>query len=203
MSVDIFDHITELEAKVSDRLLVAVKNMEFVRRYTISLLEDLEPDDWYWTPKASASLGSPDSPGFVTHIAWQAGHIAMAQYGLTLYQQRGRVREVDAELMSGKFRKLFMRGTQPVDDRELYPEPNVILGVLKRVHSQALKEIPGFDGDQLDEPLSAPHAAFATRYGALLFVGAHEMVHAGQIGLLRRMMGKAPLREFVISIKTN
>ena len=188
MAVDIFDHTTELDAKVSDRLLAAVKNMEFARRYTISLLEDLEPADWYWTPTPT------DCSDFVTHIAWQAGHIAMAQYGLTLFQQRGRVREVDSELMSGKFRKLFMRGTQPVDDRELYPEPNVILGVLKRVHSQALKEIPSFDGDPLDEPLSAPHAAFATRYGALLFAGAHEMVHAGQIGLLRRMMGKAPLR---------
>ena len=188
MAVDIFDHTTELDAKVSDRLLAAVKNMEFVRRYTISLLEDLGPDDWYWTPK------SADSPELVTHIAWQAGHIAMAQYGLTLFQQRGRVREVDSELMSGKFRKLFMRGTQPVDNRASYPEPTEILDVLNRVHSQALKEIPGFDGDQLDEPLDAPHAGFATRYGALLFAGAHEMVHAGQIGLLRRMMGKAPLR---------
>ena len=40
-------------------------------------------------------------------------------------------------------------------------------------------EIVGFDGDGLDEPVDAPHAAFATRYGALLFAGDHEMLHAG------------------------
>jgi hypothetical protein len=56
------------------------------------------------------------------------------------------------------------------------------------------KEIVTFDGDQLDETIDPPHAAFATRYGALLFAGDHEMIHAGQIGMLRRLMGKEPLR---------
>lgn len=188
MAVDIFDHQTELQTDVSDRLLTVVKSMEFARRYTHSLLEDLDKDDWYWTPE------SDSNQEFVSHIAWQAGHIAMAQYGLTLFRQRGREREIDSQLMSSKFRKLFMRGTKPVNDPSLYPEPEEILDVMNRVHQQALKEIPTFDGEQLDEPTEAPHAAFATRYGALLFAGNHEMVHAGQIGMLRRLMGKAPLR---------
>ena len=188
MAVDIFDHQTDIQTNVSPRLLTAVKSMEFARRYTLSLLEDLKDDQWYWTPSSSTE------PKFVSHIAWQAGHIAMAQYGLTLFRQRGREREIDSQLMSSKFRKLFMRGTQPIDDQAAYPEPNEILDVMNRVHQQALKEIPAFDGDQLDEPLDAPHAAFATRYGALLFTSNHEMVHAGQIGMLRRLMGKDPLR---------
>lgn len=188
MAVDIFDHQTELQTDVSQRLLTVVKNMEFARRYTLSLLHDLENDDWYWTPDSSSNSE------FVTHIAWQAGHIAMAQYGLMLFRQRGREREIDSKLMSSKFRKLFMRGTQPINDPDKYPQPDEILDVMDRVHQQALKEIPSFDGDQLDEPTGAPHAAFATRYGALLFAGNHEMIHSGQIGMLRRLMGKEPLR---------
>ncbi len=121
------------------------------------------------------------------------GHLAMSEYGLTLFRQRGR-QDVDSELMSGKFRKLFMRGTEPKADRDAYPSPTEIRQVLDRVHEQMRAEIADFDGDGLDDPVAAPHAAFATRYGALLFAGDHEMLHAGQIGLLRRLMGKPPLR---------
>lgn len=87
-----------------------------------------------------------------------------------------------------------MRGTKPSKDRADYPEPAELLDVLGKVHSQMRKEIVTFDGDQLDEPLGPPHAAYATRYGALLFAGDHEMIHSGQIGMLRRLMGKEPLR---------
>ena len=87
-----------------------------------------------------------------------------------------------------------MRGTQPVTDRDAYPEPAEIIATLERVHAQMRREIPTFDGDQLDQPIGPPHAAFATRYGALLFAGDHEMIHSGQIGMLRRLMGKQPLR---------
>lgn len=185
--MDIFDHESGISTDVSPRLKVAIRNVEFARRYTLSLLQDLSEVDWYWT--------SPDAnDSFTTHIAWQAGHIAMAQYGLMLFQQRGRDREIDSKLMSSKFRKLFMRGTKPSADRSQYPSPDEILETMERVQAQSLIEVPGFDGDQLDQPLGAPHAGFATRYGALLFAGGHELVHAGQIGILRRLMGKEPLR---------
>ncbi len=191
--MSIFEHKSALVTEVSARLTIAVKQIEFARRYSKTLLDDLSDDDWFRTPPENLT-GKNIDDAYVTHIAWQAGHIAMAQYGLTLFRQRGRDREVDNELMSSKFRKLFMRGTKPEADREKYPAPGEIVEVMDRVHEQTLVEIAGFDGEQLDEPADAPHAAFATRYGALLFAGQHEMIHAGQIGMLRRMMGKQPLR---------
>ena len=183
----IFAHETEVTAEISARLTTAVKNIEFARRYTKSLLQDLTDEDWFWTP-------SDSTDSFTTHIAWQAGHLAMAEYGLLLFRQRGRDRDVDAQLMTGKFRKLFLRGSEPTRDRADYPDPQEILEVMEKVHAQALVEVPEFDDPGLDEPTEPPHAAFATRYGALLFAADHEMIHAGQIGLLRRLMGKAPLR---------
>ncbi len=178
-----FDHNYPLADSVSERLSIAIRHIEFARKYSRSLLVDLEDDDWFWSPES-----------FTTHIAWQVGHLAMSQYGLTLFQQRGRDLAVDRELMSTRFRKLFMRGTQPVADPDTYPDPAEILATLDRVHGQMRKEIVNFDDDSLDEPLGPPHAAFATRYGALLFAGDHEMIHSGQIGMLRRLMGKQPLR---------
>ena len=196
--MEIFKHEYSIAAPVSERLETAIRRIEFVRNYTMTLLEDLEPDDWFWMPGGSETSGSKTSgsePGnFTTHIAWQVGHIAMSEYGLTLFQQRGRNREVDAELMSSKFRKLFMRGTDPSQDIENHPSPDEILSVLDKVHQQMRTEIVTYDDDALDQELGPPTSSYATRYGALLFAGDHEMIHAGQIGMLRRLMGKAPLR---------
>ncbi len=183
--MSIFAHQDDVTPTVSPRLEIAIRNIQFVRRYTLSLLDGLSEDQWYWVP--------PTDSGYVTHIAWQCGHIAMAQYGLTLFRQRGRA-EVDSSLMSGKFRKLFMRGTEPSADRQKYPPPEEIRAVMDRVYEQMLGEIASFDGSHLDQPVDQPHAAFATCYGALLFAGDHEMVHAGQIGMLRRLMGQTALR---------
>ena len=196
--MEIFNHEYSIAAPVSERLETAIRHIEFVRKYTMTLLEDLEPDDWFWMPGGSKTsgleTGDSETGEFKTHIAWQVGHIAISEYGLTLYQQRGRDREVDAGLMSSKFRKLFMRGTDPSLDIENHPSPDEILLVLDNVHRQMRTEIVSFDGEALDQELGPPTSSYATRYGALLFAGDHEMLHAGQIGMLRRLMGKAPLR---------
>jgi hypothetical protein len=179
--MDIYDHQYPIPADLSSELETAWRRIEFARNYTRTLLEGLSDEDWFWSPQE-----------FPTHIAWQVGHLAMSQYGLTLFRQRGRA-EIDSELMSGKFRKLFMRGTEPQRSATTYPSPGEIIEVLDRVHIQMRQELPSFDG-QLNEPLDPPHSSYANRYGALLFAGDHEMIHAGQIGLLRRLIGKPPLR---------
>ena len=167
---------------ISERLEIAKQNILSAREYTLTLLEDLTDEEWFWMP----------SPAF-SHIAWQAGHIAMAQYGLTLFRQRGRA-EVDTSLIPNRFRKKVMKATTPEADPALYLEPVEILNVMKKVQAQMLAEIDSFDGPGLDEPAEMPYAGFPTRYGALLFAANHEMLHAGQIGTLRRMMGKDPIR---------
>lgn len=177
----IFEHDYALPKDLSPRLEIVMRQIEFARNYTMTLLNDLSEDDWFWSP-----------PSYPTHIAWQVGHIAMSEYGLTMFQQRGRLTE-DRELMSGKYRKLFLRGTEPKLDRAAYPSPPEILEVLNNVHRQMRIEVPTFE-ESLDEEVGPPHAAYATKYGALLFAPQHEMLHAGQIGVLRRLMGKPSIR---------
>ena len=69
---------------------LAIKQIEFARGYTLSILAEIEDQNWYVIP-----AGCP------THGAWQVGHLAMAEYGLVLFRQRGRA-EIDTELMSRK-----------------------------------------------------------------------------------------------------
>jgi hypothetical protein len=86
--MNMFLHNYLLPVGISERLQIVWRQIEFARNYSLTLLDDLTDDNWFWSP-----------PNFTTHIAWQVGHLAMAQYGLALFRQRGRA-EVDSELMS-------------------------------------------------------------------------------------------------------
>jgi hypothetical protein len=164
------------------RLEVVCRQIEFARSYTLSLLEDIDQSDWFRQPAQG-----------VTHVAWQVGHLAMAQYGLGLFRMRGR-RAEDAQLMSGQFRKKFSKGSTPDPDPANQPAPAEIRDVFQRVHQQVMTELPHYCDRQLDEPVEEPYALYANKLGSLYFCAAHEMMHAGQIGLLRRLLGKTTTR---------
>ncbi len=166
----------------ADRLEIACQQIEFARSYTLSLLADIDDDDWFRQPQEG-----------VTHVAWQVGHLAMAQYGLGLFRMRGR-RTQDLRLMSSAFRKKFSKGSVPDPQPANNPPPADIRDVLHRVHQQVISELPHYSDEQLDEPVEEPYAVHATKLGGLYFCAAHEMMHAGQIGLLRRLLGKATTR---------
>lgn len=164
------------------RLELAIGQIQFAREYTHSLIVDLDQSDWFRQPTEG-----------VSHLAWQVGHLAMAQYGLCLFRMRGRA-DVDLELMSSGFRKKFSKGTTPEPDPRKNPSPEEIRGVFDRVYEQTMLELPTFSDAVLDEAVEMPYAAIPTKFGGLLFCSHHEMLHAGQIGLLRRLLGKSPIR---------
>ncbi len=163
------------------RLELIGEQIAKARAYSASLLEDLGPDDWFAMP----------GPG-VTHLAWQVGHLAAAEYSLTMFRVRGP-RDEDASLISPELRKLFGRGSRPEPDPGRYPAIEEIRQVFDRVHAEAIAELQQLPDAVLDEPTEA-HPMFTTKLGAVSFCPLHEMVHAGQIGLLRRLLGRGPLR---------
>ena len=161
---------------------IATEQIRFARKYTLALLEDIAEEDWFVMPQ-----------GLHTHVAWQVGHLAMAQYGLCLFRQRGRA-EIDSSLMSSAFRKKFSKGTKPDPDPVNHPPVTEIRAVLERVNEQAMAELAGFDDASRQEEIDMPYSVHSNQLGALYFCAAHEMLHAGQIGVLRRALGKTPLR---------
>jgi hypothetical protein len=164
------------------QLDTAVKSIQFARRYSSQLLEGIDPHEWF-------SL----APGGVTHLAWQVGHLAMAQYGLTMLRVRGK-EPGDPQLISNDFFRRFMKRTVPSPDPTEYPPIDEILSVFDRVHERAMHELASYSDEELSETLPEPHAVFDTKLGSVFFCAAHEMLHAGQIGLIRRQLGKSPLR---------
>jgi hypothetical protein len=163
------------------RLSLALEQIETVRRYTVRLLDATEPKDWFRLP-----------PAGVSHVAWQVGHLAMAQYRLALERTRGP-RPEDAALIAEDFLRLFGRESVPDSDPARYPGAAAIRAVFDRVHERVLLEVPGLPEEDLDRPPHKPHPIALTKLKSLLWSAQHEMVHAGQIGLLRRQLGYAPL----------
>ena len=82
----------------------------------------------------------------------------------------------------------------PDPDPDKYPSPADLRAVFDRVHEQVLREVRGLDVGELDQPVPHPHPFAPTKLRALLLCVRHEMLHAGQIGLLRRQLGYPPLQ---------
>jgi DinB superfamily len=163
------------------RLKLAIEQIVFARNYTMRLLEETPADLWFRIPTAG-----------VTHVAWQVGHLAMAQYRLALERVRG-TNPQDVSLISDDFLRLFGRESAPNADASIYPGQTGILAVFNNVHQQVLRELKQRDDAELDQPVLKPHPLAKTKLWSLLWCAQHEAVHAGQIGLLRRQLGCKPI----------
>jgi hypothetical protein len=158
----------------------AIEQIHFARNYTVKLLDSIDPADWF------------AMPGGVSHIAWQVGHLAMAEYRLGLERLRGR-QPGDEVLISELFLMQFGRDSVPEPDPAKNPSPGEIRHAFDQVHGQVLHELPRWSDEELQAPPLRPHALFNTKLGGLIWCAQHEMMHAGQIGLLRRQLGQKPL----------
>ena len=177
----LFFHITADKMMSEAHFALACRQIAFARDYTHSLLVDVHEGQWFEQPH-----GAP------THLAWQIGHLAMSQYMLTLFRVRGQQPEDDL-LISKQFKRLFAKGTA-AGPKQTYPVITEILDVFQRVHDQVMQELPKTNLASLQESVVMPYAVYNTRLGSLLFCSAHEMLHAGQIGLIRRLLGGHPIR---------
>ena len=129
----------------------------------------------------------------VTHVAWEVGHLAVAQYGLALKRVRGE-KSTDVTLISPEFLRRYGKGSLPSPDPQENFAVQEIRDVADHVHTQVLTELADFTDEQLAAPSEPRHPIFQTNLGALQWCAQHEFIHAGQIALLRRLFGADPLR---------
>lgn len=155
--------------------------IQFARTYTMDLLSDIHDQDWFRMPGE-----------FPSHVAWQVGHLAVAQYRLTLDRCRGS-RPEDQEFFSAEFQTLFGRDSIPKADASLYPSTMDIRRTFNNVYQAMLNWLDPLSDSILDEPIRVAHRFCVTKRDSLEWTAAHEMIHAGQIGILRRALGASPV----------
>ena len=161
---------------------LVLEQIKWTRQYTLQLVDSVPYERWFERPAGSSS-----------NVAWQVGHLAVSQYGLMLFRQRGRA-PGDLELMPGWLRKQFGRGSDPQAITSEVASPEELLHRLETIHRQAMDEAQRLTAECLAEPTEMPFAGYPIKLGALMFCPIHEGLHAGQLGVLRRCLGMEPLR---------
>jgi uncharacterized damage-inducible protein DinB len=116
----------------------------------------------------------------------------MAEYRLALERVRGRQAD-DEALISDAFLSHFGRESVPDPEPARNPSIEEIRSVFERIHERTLAELVHLADGELDKPVLKPHALCKTKRESLFWCANHEMLHAGQIGLLRRLLGHAPV----------
>ncbi len=151
-------------------LQLATEQIQFAREYTLGILASVNDDDWFRPP-----------PGGVTHLAWQVGHLAMAEFRMVLERVRGAHPD-DADLLPPAFLQIFGRGSEPLAAGVAYPPFETIRDVFDRVHQRVLAELPLVTPDQLEARPLTEHRIANTGLRCLWWCSQHELIHAGQIG---------------------
>jgi hypothetical protein len=162
------------------RLREALDQIDFARRYTRERIETVPSSEWFTIP-----------PGGVTNLAWQVAHLARSEYRLCLVRLRPRT-TADAELISDEVLELFATNTVPTSPSNFLSAAD-IRSVFDRVHDRVMNELANYPDAELDLPPLEPHPYLPTRIAALRYAPLHEMIHCGQIALIRRMLGYPPI----------
>ncbi len=69
----------------------------------------------------------------------------------------------------------------------------ILLPLFAQTRDQLIARVLSADPTDFDKALGFQHARFNTRWGAVNFMGIHAAMHAGQMTIIRRSLGRPPL----------
>jgi uncharacterized damage-inducible protein DinB len=87
------------------------------------------------------------------------------------------------------FLQIFGRGSEPLAADLAYPSFESIRDVFERVHQRVLAELPHLAAEQLEARPLTEHRIANTGLRCLWWCSQHELVHAGQMALIKRQLG--------------
>ncbi|MBX3359063.1 MAG: DinB family protein [Phycisphaeraceae bacterium] len=155
--------------------------------YAEKLLAGITPEMFARQPSPGGALVTTNHPAFVY------GHLSL--YPARLMTMIGR--DADRVPHPARFEELFKAGAECRDDPEgkIYPDMESITSHFMRGTRKAIEAIPSVDPALFAQPNPAEGRArelFPTIGAAANFVlGAHVMMHLGQVSAWRRCMGLA------------
>jgi hypothetical protein len=161
--------------KLADRIL---RQLTQVRDMSDKLLEAFQsPEDW------THQL----APG-TNHALWFAGHMAASDNWMISMVAPERAKQMD------EWNALFGTGSQPTSDPDNYPPPAEVLDAMRERRGVLIELLKGSSDKELAKASPEAILDFCPDYGAIFESTAwHEALHAGQVTLIRRALGHAPL----------
>jgi len=160
----------------------AVGALENARWLATQAVEGLSREEMMFQPKEG-----------LNHATWLLGHIVESENGLILSFCKGE------NLLPKGWHETFGIGSTPKADASDYPTKDEILGHMEKVHAAAVEYVKSLSPEDLDRrPPGIDHLPeraqelFSTVGKCIWGHVTHASSHAGQITMLRRLLGKQP-----------
>src|SRR5437762_1298471 len=157
----------------NDVIAAALSNSQaLLQRYT----NDLKPDEYLHRTAPAANCA-----------AWTIGHLLLTdrktleKFGVT-----------DLPALPEGFEKRFSRdeGCPQAGD---FGDVSGLLQLFNQHRQRLIDAVKRATPEQLNKPLEKPHPMFSTPGELALFMSSHTAMHAGQITIIRRSLGRPPL----------
>ena len=138
---------------------------------------DLNPQEWLHRPCAGGNTA-----------AWIVGHLV-----LTDRLALGRVGVTQLPPLPDGFEQRFARDEAAPKASE-YGDVTLLLPLFNRHREMLIETVTGAGPDVLKRLLEKPHPLYGSHvWEAVAFMGSHTSMHAGQITIIRRSLGRPPI----------
>jgi len=160
----------------------AIGALENANGLVTAAVEGLTDEEMLFQPKEG-----------LNHATWLLGHAIDSENGLILSLCKGE------NLLPKGWHEKYGIGSKPSANAGDYPSKDEMLALLEKVHAAALAYVKGLSPEDFDArpqgldrmPPSAQEL-FATLGKCIFGHCTHAAGHAGQIAMLRRLLGKKP-----------
>lgn len=157
---------------------VIVQMLDTARFVTATYLSDLSDEELLVRPVSGAH-----------HIAWQLGHLLHSECSMIDGVRTG----VAPQLPPG-FAEHHSKEAASDDVSEHFLSKGEYLTLMARVREATRSLLTQFSEEQLDLPGPEAMRSYAPTIGSVfLMIGSHEIMHSGQIAVIRRKLSKAVL----------
>ncbi len=155
-----------------------IRQLNLARGFTEQLFRQFQsPQEWT----------TQVFPG-ANHPLWVAGHLGFADNFALRHVAPERVEENE------NYHELFGMGSQPKSDPEAYPPVEEVLQFTRQRRQVLLEVLQNMQEEQLARKLPEGSLEMLSTVADLFgFIALHEGLHAGQMSMAHRSLGRPPL----------
>ena len=139
-------------------------------------VDDLSPQELLHRPTPKANCA-----------AWLIGHLI-----LTERHALGLLGVTDLPALPDGFEKRFSRDEGCPQANE-FGDTSALMGLFDQHRNRTMEAVRRAPAELLDKPLDKPHPMFQTVGQFANFAALHAIMHAGQITIIRRSLGRPPV----------
>jgi hypothetical protein len=120
------------------------------------------------------------------HAAWQIGHLILSES-----QMINGVRPSSAPALPPEFAARHDKGSGKVDDSTQFYTKTQYITFMNNVREATLGLLSQLSEEELSKPGPEAMRNYAPKVGSVfLSIANHELMHSGQIAVIRRALGK-------------